>query len=142
LQGTSGERVGQQWAATPIGQATPLLPPARSWQHPEGGGFWGPSLSWNTQLRAFVLLLNNVSGARAFDAEGNYITYIPDITVPVATPAVPQRLQDFPDAPAAGWYVQGLGDPAMRGTSALTGQDARLFVGDRSTRLMHFAPAR
>lgn len=138
LQGTSGERVGQQWPAGPIGQATPLLPPARSWQDPEGGGFWGPSLSWNTHLGAFVLLLNNVSGARAFDAEGNYITYIPDITAPAPTPRVPQRLQDLPGAPAAGWYVQGLGDPAMRGTSAFTGQDARLFVGDRSTRVMHF----
>jgi hypothetical protein len=34
--------------------------------------------------------------------------------------------------------VQALGDPAMQGTSALTGQDARLFVGDRSTVRLRF----
>jgi hypothetical protein len=138
LQGAPGPRVGQQWAPEPLGQATPILPPARSWQDPLGGGFWGPSLSWNTHLGAFVLLLNNVSGARAFDAEGNYITYLPDMTAPVPVPRVPQRLQDLPGAPAAGWYVQALGDPAMRGTSALTGQEARLFVGDRSVVRLRF----
>jgi hypothetical protein len=138
LQGTSSPRVGQTWAPTPLGQATPLLPPARSWQDPEGGGFWGPSLSWNTHLGAFVLLLNNVSGARAFDAEGNYITYLPDMTAPRPVPSTPQRLQDLPNAPEASWYAQALGDPAMKGTSALTGQDARLFLGDRSRVLLRF----
>jgi hypothetical protein len=138
LQGIPGARVGQTWAPVPLGQGTPLLPPARSWQDPAGGGFWGPSLSWNTHLGAFVLLLNNVSGARAFDAEGNYITYVPDMAAPLPVPRVPQRLQDLPGAPASGWYVQALGDPAMQGTSALTGQDARLFVGDRSTVRLRF----
>jgi len=138
LQGIPGARVGQTWAPVPLGQGTPLLPPARSWQDPAGGGFWGPSLSWNTHLGAFVLLLNNVSGARAFDAEGNYITYVPDMAAPMPVPRVPQRLQDLPGAPASGWYVQALGDPAMQGTSALTGQDARLFVGDRSTVRLRF----
>lgn len=138
LQGAPGPRVGQRWAPTPLGQATPILPPTRSWQDPLGGGFWGPSLSWNTHVGAFVLLLNNVSGARAFDAEGNYITYLPDMAAPVPVPRVPQRLQALPGAPAAGWYVQALGDPAMKGTSALTGQDARLFVGDRSTVRLRF----
>lgn len=138
LQGTSSPRVGQTWAPTPLGQATPLLPPARSWQDPEGGGFWGPSLSWNTHLGAFVLLLNNVSGARAFDAEGNYITYLPDMTAPRPVPSTPQRLQDLPNAPEASWYAQALGDPSTKGTSALTGQDARLFLGDRSRVLLRF----
>lgn len=138
LQGASSPRVGQSWTPTPIGQATPLLPPARSWQDPEGGGFWGPSLSWNTHLGAFVLLLNNVSGARAFDAEGNYLTYIPDMASPAPAPRAPWRLQDLPNAPEASWYVQALGDPAMKGTSAFTGQDARLFLGDRSRVLLRF----
>jgi hypothetical protein len=138
LQGASSPRVGQSWTPTPIGQATPLLPPARSWQDPEGGGFWGPSLSWNTHVGAFVLLLNNVSGARAFDAEGNYLTYIPDMASPAPAPRAPWRLQDLPNAPEASWYVQALGDPAMKGTSAFTGQDARLFLGDRSRVLLRF----
>ncbi|WP_434479617.1 hypothetical protein [Gemmatimonas sp.] len=79
--------MGQSWTPTPIGQATPILPPARSWQEADGGGFWGPSLSWNTKINAFVLLLNNVSGARVFDAEGNYITYLPTIDTPAPCPA-------------------------------------------------------
>jgi len=141
LQGRSSDRVGQQWREVPLGQATPLLAPERSWQDPEGGGYWGPSLSWNTHVGAFVLLLNKVSGAKAFDAEGNYITYIPDITSPAVMPRQPQRLQDLPGAPAASWYVQALGAPRERGTSALTGQDARLFLGDRSQRLLHFERA-
>ncbi len=140
LQGASPPRFRQQWAPVPLGQATPLLPPVRSWQDPDGGGFWGPSLSWNTHLNAFVLLLNNVSGAKAFDAEGNYITYLPDISTPQPTPRVPIRLQDLPGAPPASWYVQALGDPRMKGTSALTGQDARLFLGDRSTVQLRFTP--
>ena len=138
LQGQSSARVGQSWPATPLGQATPLLAPPRSWQRADGGEYWGPSLSWNTQLNAFVLLLNKVSGARAFDAEGNYITYLPDIAQPRLVPAIPQRLQDLPGAPAAGWYVQLLGDPRDKGTSAMAGQDARLFIGDRSQRVLHF----
>jgi hypothetical protein len=138
LQGQSSVRVGQSWPAQPLGQATPLLAPARSWQRADGGEYWGPSLSWNTHLNAFVLLLNKVSGAKAFDAEGNYITYLPDIERPQLVPAVPQRLQDLPGAPQSGWYVQLLGDPRGKGTSALAGQDARLFVGDRSQRLLRF----
>lgn len=138
LQGRPNERVGQQWRETPLGQATPLLAPSRSWQQADGGDFWGPSLSWNTHLNAFVLLLNKVSGAKAFDAEGNYITYLPDITRPRLVPARPQRLQDLPNAPEGGWYVQLLGDPRERGTSALAGQEPRLFIGDRSTRLLRF----
>ena len=141
LQGESPARVGQRWPATPVGQATPLLPPARSWQRPDGGGYWGPSLSWNTHLGAFVLLLNNVSGAREFDAEGNYITYVPDMADPRPVPAAPIKLNALPGGPEPRWYVQALGDPRERGTSARTGQDARLFLGDRSDRLLHFGPA-
>jgi hypothetical protein len=140
LQGQSSARVGQSWPATALGQATPLLSPPRSWQRADGGEYWGPSLSWNTHLDAFVLLLNRVSGAKAFDAEGNYITYLPDIERPYLVPAVPQRLQDLPGAPTGGWYVQLLGDPRDKGTSAMAGQDARLFIGDRSQRVLHFAP--
>jgi len=144
LQGRPGERVGQQWRETPLGQATPLLAPARSWQQADGGEYWGPSLSWNTHLQAFVLLLNRVSGAKAFDAEGNYITYLPDIARPRVVPATPLRLQDLPGAPEGGWYVQLLGDPREKGTSALAGQDARLFIGDRSRHTLRFqrAPTR
>ncbi len=138
LQGVSPERLRQSWTPAPLGQATPLLAPERSWQQADGGGFWGPSLSWNTHLGAFVLLLNNVSGARAFDAEGNYITYLADMDAPAPNPRIPIRLNDLPNGPAPSWYVQALGDPAMHGTSALTGQDARLFLSDHSNLLLHF----
>lgn len=138
LQGTSPPRLRQRWAPVPMGQATPLLPPRHSWQRPDGGGFWGPSLSWNVHVGAFVLLLNKVSGAREWDAEGNYITYLPDMNVPAPNPRAPIRINGLPNGPKPSWYVQALGDPKMRGTSALTGQDARLFMGDHSTVLLHF----
>jgi hypothetical protein len=138
LQGTPGARVGQVWATTPIGQATPLLPPAASWQRPEGGGYWGPSLSWNTEAGAFMLLLNKVSGARVFDADGNYLAFIPDMARPVVSPAAPIRLDTLPNGPKPAWYVQALGAPAERGTSAWTGQDARLFIGEHSHVTLHF----
>ena len=140
LQGTPGPLVRQSWAATPLGQTTPLLPPARSWQRPDGGGYWGPSLSWNTHVGAFMLLLNKVSGARAFDADGNYLTFIPDVESPIAAPATPIRLDSLRNGPRPAWYVQALGDPAMRGTSAWTGQDARLFLGEHSHLVLHFEP--
>jgi hypothetical protein len=139
LQGTPGRSLGQSWPAGPIGQATPLLPPERSWQRPDGGGFWGPSLSWNTYAGAFLLLLNKVDDARRFGADGNWLAWIPDAARPAVTP--PLRLDAQPHAPPAGWYVQAMGDPRMRGTSALTGEDARLFVGDRSVTRLRLRPA-
>ncbi len=138
LQGKSPEQLRQPWPEIPIGQATPLLAPERSWQRADGGGYWGPSLSWNPHIGAFVLLLNKVSGARAFDAEGNYITYLADMDAPAPNPSTPIRLNDLPNGPKPTWYVQALGDPKMRGTSALTGQDARLFLSDHSNLLLHF----
>ena len=138
LQGTPGPRVGQSWAPTAIGQATSILPPARSWLRPDGGGYWGPSLSYNTHVGAFMLLLNKVSGARAFDADGNYLTFVPDVSSPVASPTIPIRLDSLPNGPRPAWYVQALGAPAMRGTSAWTGQDARLFLGEHSHLVLHF----
>jgi len=141
LQGTPGPRVGQTWAPVPLGQATPLLAPARSWLREDGGGYWGPSLSWNTHVGAFMLLLNKVSGAKAFDADGNYLTFVPDTKAPTAVPATPIRLDVLPNGPKPAWYVQALGDPAMRGTSNWTGQDARLFLGEHSHVLLRFGDA-
>ena len=138
LQGTAGPRVGQTLTPTPIGQANPLLPPARSWQRADGGGYWGPSLSWNTHVGAFMLLLNKVSGAKAFDADGNYLAFIPDMSAPVVAPASPIRLDTLANGPTPAWYVQALGDPRQRGTSMLTGQDARLFLGEWSRVVMRF----
>lgn len=142
LQGTPGPRAGQTWASVPLGQATPLLPPARSWQQADGGGYWGPSLSWNRHVGAFLLLLNKVSGARAFDADGNYLTFIPDMTAPSVAPALPIRLDTLPHGPRPAWYVQALGDPRERGTSMDTGQDARLFLGEHSHLLLRLGVAR
>lgn len=138
LQGAPGSRVGQSWTPVPIGQATPLLPPQRSWQRADGGGYWGPSLSWNTHVNAFMLLLNKVSGAKAFDADGNYLAFIPDIASPQVAPVSPIRLDTLPNGPTPAWYVQALGDRRMRGTSAFTGQDARLFLGEWSAVLLRF----
>jgi hypothetical protein len=117
LQGTPGPRVGQTWKTTPLGQATPLLAPERSWLRADGGGYWGPSLSWNTHVGTFMLLLNKVSGARAFDADGNYLTFVPSMQSPAAVPATPIRLDALPNGPKPAWYVQALGDPSMHGSS-------------------------
>jgi len=141
LQGTPGARVGQRWTPTPLGQATPLLPPTNSWLRADGGGYWGPSLSWNTHVGAFLLLLNKVSGARAFDADGNYLTFIPSMETPTVAPGAPIRLDTLPNGPTPAWYVQALGDPTMKGTSAWTGQDARLFLGEHSHVVMRFSAA-
>ncbi len=138
LQGAPGPRVGQTWTPVPLGQASPLLPPAKSWLLADGGGYWGPSLSWNTHVGAFMLLLNKVSGARAFDADGNYLAFLPDIKTPRVVPATPIRLDSLPHGPTPAWYVQALGRPEMRGTSAWTGQDARLFLGEHSHLELHF----
>jgi hypothetical protein len=83
-----------------------------------------------------------VSGARAFDADGNYLAFIPSMESPTIAPVAPIRLDTLPNGPTPAWYVQALGDPAMRGTSAWTGQDARLFLGEHSHLVLRFgAPA-
>ena len=56
-------------------------------------------------------------------------------------PATPIRLDRLPNGPTSAWYVQALGDPAMRGTSSWTGQDARLFLGEHSHLLVRFGTA-
>lgn len=57
---------------------------------------------------------------------------------PAVAPAVPIRLDTLPNGPTPAWYLQVLGDPAMRGTRAWTGQDVRLFLGEHSAVELRF----
>ena len=135
--GWSGPGLQGEGYGTPIGQATPLLAPRASWNRADGGGSWGPSISWNTYLQAYVLLLNNVTNGKVFDSESNSIVFIPDIERP-DTRTDPIRIQSLPNAPAPGWYAQLLGNPAERGTSALAGRSSRLFINHSSSTVMTF----
>jgi hypothetical protein len=136
--GWNGPGLQGEGHGTPIGQATPLFAPRASWNRDDGGGFWGPSISWNTYLQAYVLLLNDVTNGKVFDSESNSIAFIPDIERPDGR-TEPIRIQGLANAPAPGWYVQLLGDPAERGTSALAGRSSRLFINHSSSTVMTFS---
>lgn len=59
-----------------------------------------------------MLLLNKVSGAKAFDANSNYLTCVPDTDVPMPLRAAPIRPDALPNGSKAAWYVQALSDPS------------------------------
>src|SRR5262249_28151858 len=75
------------------GLLTATFPPAISWMQSTGGGYWGPSVHWNTYLNQYVMLLNNVFDSSSFKQEGIYISYSSNLDDPTSWSA-PQKILD------------------------------------------------
>ena len=123
---------GHGWSEAGLGGVGASVLPARtSWHEPDSDVFWGPSIHWNTYLGMFVVLLNRTAGPD-FTQEGAYISFVYDITDPHSW-TEPEKILD-----GGHWYVQVVGDPAIRGTDSWAGQVSRLFVYGQSEWLIRF----
>jgi hypothetical protein len=131
---------GQQFAAAYDGVGTPIaslqIPltdsggPASS---PTGGFHWGPSVSWNTYLQQWVMLMGHVTGA-SWKGSKIYISFNPHANLSEGNNAQqwskPRLLLDKPGYTI--WYpslqpTQSKADVDARYTCMRLGQTARLF---------------
>jgi hypothetical protein len=106
--------------------ATPIYRADRSFHTKNVGGFWGPSVHWNTFLKEYVMLLNRARDGE-FAQEGIYVSSSPSLDEP-AKWSPPLRVMS-----GGRWYPQVLGLEAESGTDKLAGERARLFVSGTST---------
>lgn len=114
---------GEGWEEPPSdGRITPLFPADESWHRPGTRAFWGPAVHWNTQLKAYVVLMNR-SINPSFGQGGVYITSCARLDDPTGW-TKPVLLLDTKE-----WYPQVVGmDAQARETDRLAGRVARLFV--------------
>ncbi|HRH59952.1 MAG TPA: hypothetical protein PL045_05240 [Chitinophagaceae bacterium] len=103
---------------------------------PTGGFHWGPSVSWNTYLNAWVMLMGKVTGA-SWQGSSIYISYNknPDFTEGDHSQqwTKPQLLFDRPGHIL--WYpslqpMNNAEDVQQKRTCLRLGQQARLFFKD------------
>jgi hypothetical protein len=127
----SGEVVDQE-VTYPMG--SPVHGVAGSW-HASGtiDAFWGPSVHWNTYLEQYVMLLNRAKEADDWAQEGLYISFGRRLDAP-DTWSSPQRLLK-----GGQWYPQVVGLEEGVGTDKVADDEARFFVGGRSSHLIRFA---
>lgn len=98
---------------------------------PKGGFHWGPSVSWNTYLKAWVMLMGHVEG-QSWVGDKVYISFNtePDLAKGVDNWSTPQLLVEKPGRIL--WYpsLQPMNIPEhidQKYTSMKLGREARLF---------------
>ena len=113
------------------GHVTPIFSAFVDWHLSDADAFWGPSIHYNTHLKAWVMLLN-----RAIDKnwaqEGIYISFNRKIGDPAGW-SKPVKILDANELEKSKWYPQVMGtDAAKHETHELAGKNARLFVAGLS----------
>lgn len=119
------------------GRVTPILPASKDWHRADADAFWGPSIHWNTHLRAYVMLLNRAID-KDWTQEGIYVSFSRDLANPRAW-SRPVKILASPGNNQ--WYPQVIG-LEKGGTDKLAGRTARLFVRGRSVWEVEFLPAK
>jgi hypothetical protein len=103
---------------------------------PTGGFHWGPSVSWNSYLNAWVMMMGKVTG-QSWEGSSIYISYNKNADLGAGTNSQqwtkPELLFDRPGHIL--WYpsLQPMNtkeDIEQRRTCLLLGQEARLFFKD------------
>ncbi len=126
---------GAEWNAPGIGGRSEAIfhdASQVSWTSDRNNGYWGPSVHWNADLRAFIVLMSR-SGGGNYDPDGIYMTYTDSLDSPQAW-AQPKLVIEKDQ----GWYPQVVGDQSIQGTDKLAGSVARYFNMGRSTFLISF----
>jgi len=109
------------------GKSTPLFPAITGWKGPYVKAFWGPSVHWNSFLKAYVALLNQAHGEN-WTQGGIYISFSKDLL----NWTTPERILTSND-----WYPQVLG-LGPTGTDSVADKYLRLYVGGVSTTVLEF----
>jgi hypothetical protein len=110
------------------GSVTPVFGVDRDWSNADVDALWGPSVHWNSYLKAYVALMNRAVG-EFWVQDGIYIASTHDFV----HWTFPTKLLDTPD-----WYPQVVGISPGE-TDAVAGRTARLFVGGYSEALIEFS---
>lgn len=103
------------------GRATAIFPAMPRWDEPETDAFWGPSVHWNSELRAYVMLLNRDLGT-TFTNEGTYVAFASELEDPWLW-STPQKIIE-----GGGWYPQVVGLEGELGTDKRAGREAWLCI--------------
>ena len=88
------------------------------WRQTNNAGFWGPSVSYNTALAQYVILMNRTNGHN-YNTEGHYASFARELDDPDGWSA-PQKLTMEGGAPEPsdqlGWYPMAVGAYSLSGT--------------------------
>lgn len=106
------------------GRVTPVFPARQSWMKSDADSYWGPSVSWNTHLGQYVMLLNRSCCRENWPQEGIYATFSKDLPDPASWKA-PVRILSGREAGA--YYPQAVGMGPGE-TDSVSGAVARLFI--------------
>ncbi|MBY0507793.1 MAG: hypothetical protein K2X03_28025 [Bryobacteraceae bacterium] len=109
------------------GRSTPVLPVRTAWEKSNTDAFWGPSVSWNSYLERYVILLNRACCQPGWPQEGIYLAISADLSDPASWSAPVKILTPRDIGFAPGYYPQLVGK-AVGETDSLTSQGSRLFV--------------
>lgn len=117
-----------EWEQPGIGgRVTPVLPVRVPWEREDTDAYWGPSVSWNTYINKYIIMLNRSCCEPEWPQEGIYISYSDDISDPGSWSAPVKILTPKDIGFAPGFYPQLVGT-APGESDSLTGQSSRIFV--------------
>lgn len=109
------------------GHVTTIFPALIDWHRQDADAFWGPSIHFNTHLKAWVMLLNRAKD-KDWAQEGIYISFNPSLS-DAAGWTKPVKILDAKDLKKSKWYPQVVGtDKEKQQTDKLADKTARLFV--------------
>ena len=117
-----------QWGQPGIGgRVTPILPVRVGWERSNTDAYWGPSVSWNTHIQKYIILLNHACCKPEWPQEGIYLSYSQNLGDPGSWTSPVKILTPRDIGFAPGYYPQLVGT-APGETDSLTGQMNRIFV--------------
>ena len=117
------------------GPFTPVFPARKDWDGGHADLFWGPSISWNSYLNTYVILLNHAIDSNMTQG-GIYITFNAHLANPsgwskpqmiLNRDQILQASRGLPVDQSMGWYPELIG---MRNgeSDKLCGQTGRFFM--------------
>ena len=119
---------------------TPVLPVRVGWERSNTDAYWGPSVSWNTHIHKYVILLNHACCQPEWPQEGIYLSYSGDLSDPHSWTTPEKILTPNQIGFAPGFYPQLVGT-APGETDSLSSQSSRIFVKGISKWEMVFSTA-
>lgn len=122
------------------GRITPVLPVRVPWERSNTDAYWGPSVSWNTHVNKYVIMLNHACCKPEWPQEGIYISYSADLSDPGSWSTPVKILTPAQIGFAPGFYPQLVGT-GQGESDSLTGQSSRIFVKGISKWVLVFPEA-